>query len=135
MTAHEKDVFYQGVDFSRSLLKEYTKRHFSRECKTLVEKRDYVFSIWSFIEELTNVNYLDRGVNKLIDDVFAKYNVSQGELKLFIEGVEKHNNYVKFCFQNGKLATVDIYLKDYFFGRTDFIPNKIYSNFEDFISE
>lgn len=135
MTAHEKDVFYQGVRFSHLLLKEYTMRRFPYECKTCEQKRDYVFGIWMFIDDLASVNYLERGKNKLIDDVFEKYDIPQNEINLFVKGIEKHNSYVKFCFQHGEPTTIDSYLRDYFFGRTDFIPNKIYSSFEDFISD
>lgn len=128
MTQEQKTAFDKGVKFSFELFKSYIEKNCKQKCKTEREKYAFLFDILGFVESLEgNIVLYQR-----IDEAVKKEHISEDDKEYFEDGIREHNGYVKFCLQNADIETIDVHLREYFFGKISAIPNKIYLSFEEF---
>lgn len=128
MTQEQRKVFDEGAKFSFNLFNVYVQKNWNKECKTIEEKRDFFFDIWSLIENFQG----NISLYQMIDEAVKKKNISEDDRYFFEEGISDHNRYVKFCLQNDDIKTVDIHFKEYLEGKITALPNKFYASFKEF---
>ena len=128
MTVEQRKAFDEGAKFSFDIFNTYVKEHWQKECKTLEEKRDFLFDIWSLIESFQG----NISLYQMIDEAVKNKNVSEDDRYFFEEGISEHNRYVKFCLQNDEVKMVDVHFKEYLEGKITALPNKFYASFDAF---
>ena len=128
MTTEQRQIFDEGAKFSFEIFNTYVKKHWEKECKTIEEKRNFFFDIWSLIENFQG----NISLYQMIDEEVKQKNISEDDRYFFEEGISEHNRYVKFCLQNDEVETVDVHFKEYLEGKIASLPNKFYSSFKEF---